>query len=343
MTAIKIRHRTFKLLLLSALLASCAAFGEDAAIDGNDAAIVRLKAEIEEIAGTSGGRVGVAARHVESGRRIELNGAERFPMASTFKVPVAIQFLTLVEQGSVSLDKVVTLKPGDLRPGSGKLADTFDESHATFSLQQLFERMLIDSDNTATDVIWKEAGGREAVGARLASLGIRGISADRPTVDFLAASWGIEPLPPENEWTLARFRELRRAVPGGVRNAAAAAFFKDDRDTATPDAMVELLLKIWRNDTLSHDSTAYLLGVMYRCATGKGRLKGMLPSEAKVAHKTGSLEIGVTNDVGIIQLPGGAGTIVIAVMVRESRSRLAVQERAIARITWAIYQYFVQR
>ena len=243
----------------------------------------------------------------------------------------------------MSLDKVVTLKPGDLRLGSSKLSETFDESRASFSLQQLFERMLIDSDNTATDVIWKEAGGRDAVGARLAALGIRGISADRPTVDLLAAVLGIEPLPPENEWTLARFRQLGRAVPGSARNDAAAAFFKDSRDTASPDAMVELLLKIWRNEAMSQDSTANLLGVMDRCATGKGRLKGMLPTEAKIAHKTGSFSIGVTNDVGIIQLPGGAGTVIIAVMIKESRARVAVQERAIARIAWAIYQYFVQR
>jgi hypothetical protein len=30
-------------------------------------------------------------------------------------------------------------------------------------------------------------------------------------------------------------------------------------------------------------------------------------------------------------------------MIKESRARLAVQERAIARIAWAIYQHFVQR
>jgi len=31
------------------------------------------------------------------------------------------------------------------------------------------------------------------------------------------------------------------------------------------------------------------------------------------------------------------------VMIRESQARVAVRERAIARIAWAIYQYFVQR
>ena len=66
----------------------------------------------------------------------------------------------------------------------------------------------------------------------------------------------------------------------------------------------------------------------------------MLPSDARVFRKTGTLSIGVTNDVGIIELPGGAGHIAIAVMVRESPRNLATQERVIAQIAWAAYRYF---
>ena len=252
-----------------------------------------------------------------------------------------MQLLTRVDQGAVSLDKTVTLRPSDLRPGSGRLVKLFDESQPDWSLRNLLELMLIDSDNSATDVLWKEAGGGEAVMARLASLGIRGMSVDRPTALILAAALGIEQLPSEAEWTLARFRELARAVSRTKRNAAVAAFFKDQRDTATPEAMVDLLVKIWRQEALGLGQSALLLDIMYRCATGKGRLRGMLPPAAKVAHKTGSLSIGVTNDVGIIPLPDGAGHIVIAVLVKESTSNLSTQERAIAEIARAAYDYFV--
>ena len=44
-----------------------------------------------------------------------------------------------------------------------------------------------------------------------------------------------------------------------------------------------------------------------RCQTGKSRIKGMLPEGTDVAHKTGSVG-GVVNDVGILTLPGNAGT-----------------------------------
>lgn len=328
-------------LFCIALLGPGAGHGAEADAPGNDPAMARLQAEIEEIAQAAGGLVGVSVQHIESGRQFRLNGNARFPMASTVKLPLAVQFLALVEQGAVPMDKIITLKPGDLRRGSGVLTQTFDESRADRSLQQLFELMLIHSDNTATDVIWKEGGGKDAIAVRLAGLGVSGISADRPILDLLAAIWGI--VPPENEPTPARLLELRRKVPGHARAAAVAAFLKDERDTASPDAMATLLIRIWRKEALSAEGTAYLLDVMYRCATGKGRLKGMLPSAAKVFHKTGTHEIGATNDVGIVQLPDGAGTLAIAVMIRESPETLAMQERAIARIAWATYKYFVPR
>ena len=306
----------------------------------HDPALSRLQTEIERLAQTAGGTVGVGAHHIEAGRQIYVNRAERFPMGSTFKIPLAVQLLALVDQGMVSLDKPITVQTSDLRPGSGTLVKLFDESRPTWSLRQLLELMLINSDNSATDIIWKEAGGREPVMGRLAALGIRGMSVDRPTALLVAAVLGIEPPPPEAERTPARFRELIRTVSRTKRDAAAAAFFKDRRDSATPEAMADLLVKIWRQQALSPDHSALLLDIMYRCATGRGRLRGMLPRGAKVAHKTGTLRIGVTNDVGIIPLPGGAGHIAIAVFIKESTGDLPTQERTIAEIARAIYDYF---
>ena len=104
-----------------------------------------------------------------------------------------------------------------------------------------------------------------------------------------------------------------------------------------------LLVKIWRQQALSPDQSALLLDIMYRCATGRGRLRGLLPRGAKVAHKIGTLRIGVTNDVGIIPLPGGAGNVAIAVFIRESTNDLPTQERTIADIARAFYDYFASK
>jgi beta-lactamase class A len=104
--------------------------------------------------------------------------------------------------------------------------------------------------------------------------------------------------------------------------------------------MARLLAKIWRGEALDATRTAQLLDIMLRCETGAARLKGVLPPNTAVRHKTGSLGIGVTNDVGIIDLPDGAGHVVVAVFVKESMSDVAAQERAIAQIARAAYDYF---
>ena len=292
------------LIALLALTPACAA-----AQNG----LERLQSDIEGIAREAGGTVGVAVRHIEAGRELYVNRGERFPMGSAMKIAVAVELLTQVDQGRLSLDKVITLQRSDLRGGSGILANRFDESQPAYSLLQLLEAMLIHSDNSATDVIWREIGGRDAVAARLATLGVKGISVDRPTRALLAAARGPD---------------------------VAAAFFKDQRDTATPEAMIQLLTRIWRREALGVESTTLLLSIMQRCATGTRRLPGMLPSDVRVFRKTGTLSIGVTNDVGIIELPGRAGYVAVAVMVRESPRNLATQERVIAQIAWAAYRYF---
>jgi beta-lactamase class A len=80
---------------------------------------------------------------------------------------------------------------------------------------------------------------------------------------------------------------------------------------------------------------------MYRCETGENRLKGLLPPQTAVAHKTGSLGIGVANDVGIIDLPGGAGHVIVAAFVKESKGPVQRQELGIAQVARAVHDYFV--
>jgi beta-lactamase class A len=298
-----------------------------------------LEAAIERLAESVGGTVGVGARHIETGREFYLNRSVRFPMGSVFKLPLAVQFLALVDQNAVSLEKTVVLQPGDLRAGSGILAKSYGDPRS-LSLHRLLETMLIDSDNSATDILWKEAGGSKAVMARLAALGIKEISVDRPTALLLAAAAGIGPVPPDIELTPAKLTELSRKTPRAEREAAAAAFLKDERDTATPAALVDLLSKIWRGEALSADRTALLVDVMVRCETGKGRLRGRLPVGTQVAHKTGTLRPSVTNDAGVIRLPGRAGRLAVVVLIKESKENLLVQERTIAEIARVLYDYF---
>ena len=52
-----------------------------------------IEREIGRLSGIAGGTVGVGIMHLETGRELYVNADEPFPMASTFKVPVAVQLL----------------------------------------------------------------------------------------------------------------------------------------------------------------------------------------------------------------------------------------------------------
>ena len=56
---------------------------------------VVVEQHIKKISSTIPGNIGVAAWHIEKDQRIEVNGDQRYPMASTYKVPIALCCLSL--------------------------------------------------------------------------------------------------------------------------------------------------------------------------------------------------------------------------------------------------------
>jgi len=336
-------QRTFaSLFLVFALSATAVAQTAAAAISqpASDPALQRLEREIARLSTVSGGVVGVTAIHLETGRRVSMNGAERFPMASTFKVPIAVQLLTRIDKGEVKLDQMIEIKLSDLHPGSGTLSDLFNKGGLALSVRNLMELMLLISDNSATDVLLRTAGGAEAVTARMRGLGIEGISVNRSTAQLIADWIGVTGLPPEDRWNPAVFITAFTAVKPEDRGAAAKKFEADPRDTSTPNGMAALLERIYRKDLLKPESAELLMDIMRRCRTGEARLKGLLPQGTEIAHKTGTIG-GTTNDVGIITLPDSAGHVAMAAFVKSSEKENSARERAIAEIARAVHDFFL--
>jgi len=309
-------------------------------VPDDDEGLARLVAEWERLEPLSGGTLGVAAIHLESGRQAYWNADEPFPMASTYKVPIAVQLLARVDEGEIALTEMVAVDEDDLHPGSGTLSRLFDDPGVVLSLHNLMELMLLISDNSATDLTLRAAGGGAAVTRRMRSLGIDGIRVDRPT-SLLIGDWlGVEGIDEDGSVTPGEWDELVEGLGDGERDAAAEDFATDPRDTATPRAMARLLEMIWRAEAVDEQSTGLLLDVLRRVETGAARIKGLLPPETIVAHKTGTIG-GTTNDVGIIYLPGDAGHVVTVVFVKDSEESTSDRELAIAHVSRAIYDYFL--
>ena len=73
--------------------------------------------QIEYVAHATDGVAGVDAVHIETGRSVSLRGTEAYPMASAFKLPVAVQILSLVDEGKLTLDKMVLSRAARSSPG----------------------------------------------------------------------------------------------------------------------------------------------------------------------------------------------------------------------------------
>jgi beta-lactamase class A len=299
--------------------------------------------ELGRLASSVPGTLGVCVQHVESGERIEFNAGLRFPMASAFKLPIAVHIFSLVERGQISFDEMIEVQHSDLCPGSGTIQALLYQPGLILSLRNLIELALVISDNTANDVLLRCAGGPLAVTKYLRENGITDMRIDRFTKHLVADKYGFTDLGSNESWSLEQFRHLFEQLTPVKATAAAAIFAEDERDTMTPAAMVTLLLKVYRAELLNATSRDHLLSIMQRCQTGEGALKGMLPPGVVLAHKTGTLAEVVSNDVGILYLPGDAGHLAIAVCVKSPEANAeasSVCQRVIAHIGRAVYDYF---
>jgi beta-lactamase class A len=65
---------------------------------GEKTSVARLTDEIERFENITGGSVGVGAIQLKTGKSFYYNENIRYPMASTYKVSIAVQLLSLVEK-----------------------------------------------------------------------------------------------------------------------------------------------------------------------------------------------------------------------------------------------------
>ena len=228
-------------------------------------------------------------------------------MRSVYKLPIALSVLRAVETGRLRLDSVITVTPAEFAPNHSPLRESARGQSVSVTVDSLLMLMIADSDNTASDVLLRLAGGPGHVMLDLDAIGVGGVRVDRY----------------ERELLSARDRE------------------DDPRDTATPQAMVSLLTLIHNARTLRPANHQRLLAIMRQTRTGPARIRGLLPPGTEVAHKTGT-GAPMTNDAGVITLPGNAGHVAVVVFVRSGSATNAEKEHVIAEIAKTVYDFFVQ-
>jgi len=260
--------------------------------------------QIAQLANASQGRIGVAAMDLASGRTLDVLGAQRFPMASTSKIAIAATFLEGVERGRWSLNsEFPLLVPVQSRANSSPVAPV--AAGAKMQAIDLIDLMITRSSNPATDALLAVVGGPQAVNDWARRAGITDFRIDRDIATLVRDDGDVDP-----------------------------ATVIDYRDSATPLAMVQLLSGLYRGKWLQARHRDIIMSAMERCKTGKRRIRALLPQEATVAHKTGSL-YNTSSDVGIVWTPDGRA-FALAIYVTGQGSRTN-REARIAQLARAIY------
>jgi beta-lactamase class A len=261
-----------------------------------------LEASIRDVASGIDGVVGVAVLHLREDVMARVNEDHSFALASVYKLPIAY---AAVRDGALGPADSVRVTDADRAPGATPLA-----AGAVVPAARLVERSLAHSDNTASDVLLRLAGGPDAVNRQVRETGVPDVRVHRTMAEVFA------------DW----------------RAGTADAFVADPRDTGTPEGIVALLAAIHRGDGLRADGRRLLLDALQAADTGPNRIRAGVPAGTNVAHKTGTLGP-LTHDAGIVTLPGGRGDVALAVLIR-SDAPLAAREAVIAAVARAVWDRF---
>lgn len=246
---------------------------------------------LADLEAKSGGRLGVAALDLTTGRRIAHRGDERFAMCSTFKFLAASLVLARVDRGEERLDRRIVFTQQDIVTYSPVTEKRVGGEG--MSMAELCEAAMTVSDNTAGNLLLASFGGPAGLTTWVRSLGDAVTRLDR-----------IEP-------------ELNDVPPG------------DPRDTTTPAAMTENLNRIVVGDVLSQPSRNRIIAWLVASTTGNDRLRAGLPNGWRVGDKTGTGYHGATNDVGVAWPPGRA-PFIISVYYTGSTATAAARSAVIA-------------
>jgi len=265
----------------SVVLASVRVSGSGRATRATDTPEERLRA----IESRLGGRLGVAAIDMGSGRRVAYRGDERFPMCSTFKSLLAAHVLSRVDAGREHLDRVIPYGPADLLDYAPVTRAHVADGGMT--VEALTAAAVEQSDNTAANLLLAAIAGPPGLTQYVRSIGDPTTRLDR-----------LEPM-------------LNSAEPG------------DDRDTTTPAAMLRDMQVVLVDAALSRDSRDRLVSWLVASTTGATKLRAGLPTGWRVGDRTGTGAHASNNDVAVAWPPGRAPMFIAAYSVGSPASQAA--------------------
>jgi beta-lactamase class A len=271
-----------------------------------------LREEIEKIISARKALIGVSINGNNGRDTLSVNGKLHFPMQSVYKFHIALAVLSRIDKGELSFDQKIKIHPDELLPNLySPIRETYPNG-AELAISEILKYTVSESDNVGCDVLLRLIGGPKTVDDYFSGNG------------FLDLSIKTNEEKQQSDWEL------------------------QFQNWTTPEAANEVLASFYynRKKLLSEESYNFIWKIMKETGTGKKRLKGQLPNNTIVAHKTGSSgtnKEGITaavNDIGVVFFPNGQHYF-ISVFVTNSTENEETNEKIIADISKVTWDYFL--
>ncbi|AZV56604.1 serine hydrolase [Clostridium sp. AWRP] len=198
--------------------------------------------------------------NLKTGEKIAYNENIVVPSASLIKIPIMMEILNQVKEGKLSLKQRITVEDNVKVPFS---ILNLLESGNSYTLKDVITLMIIQSDNTAANILMDLAG-MDNVNNYVKNLEIKNTVLQRKMMDSQARKEGRE-----NRTTAADMAKFFEII------------YKGEKIKESYSVIMKNIL------TAQLDNSVMRLNI---------------PDDTLIAHKTGDLD-GISHDAGIVYLP----------------------------------------
>jgi beta-lactamase class A len=326
------RKLSMTLAILLAVAATAAAQGKPE----SPRSINLLQNNIERIERGVNADWSIYIQSLDTGEQVAINADKPMETMSDIKLAILVTAFRQIDAQKLRLDQPVTLTAADKRWGTGVLRTLDDGLNLT--LRDVLTLMVIQSDNSATDMAYHLVGGPAVVNSTMRQLGFQHITSERTTFEwFRALAAAGDP----SYANLSPAQLFARGFPN-ITDAELDRFDAEDKTPfglATTRDLGHLLEEIARGKAASSASCNEMLHIL-RLQQMNTRIPKFIRG-AEIGHKTGDFPPYIANDAAIVQSP--EANFVIVVFDDHYHGVYANLEDAVARIAQQAWLYFSYR
>lgn len=297
-----------------------------------------LKHRLEVISQGVSADWGIYIKSLDTGEEVAINADAVMDTMSTIKIPLLVDVYRQVDAGKLNTADRIVMHTSDKRFGTGVLR-TLDDG-LNLSFHDALTLMVIQSDNTGTDMAFSRVGGPAHVTQLMHQMGLNSIVATGTTYDwFRALAEAGDPA----YGKLSPGELFTKGFPDKLTDAEVEKFhFEGKHPFGLSNArdMGRLLEMIATNKAASEKSCKEMMHIL-----GQQQMRTRIPKyiedDANIPHKTGDFPPYIANDVGFIETPGSR--VVVVFFTAHHRGFYSELEDAIGRMSEQVWDYFNYR